>query len=179
MSEQTPAPATGTENTPPAAPSAGQTPPEGVPADAWDALGDKGKAALTSEREARAAAEKSAAELQAQLDEIAKANLSDLERAQAEAKSAQEAAATAATEALRYRLAAKHGISDEDAKFLQGDEAAMTALAERLAARDAAQANAPTFPKPDLTQGSGRDNANPGNPGTEFANFLTGQLDGR
>lgn len=138
MSEQTGAPAEGAEN-----PEVTQGDPADKP------LGPNGEKALKAEREARAAAEKAATELQAKLDEIAKANLSDLERAQREAQEARDAAATAAAEALRYRLAAKHGLNDEDAKFLVGDEANMEALAARLAAVNAA----PRTPVPDPTQG--------------------------
>lgn len=163
MSEQN-APATGDETQ--AAPAA----PEGIPAEAWGALGDPGKAALTAERQARAAAEQAAQALQAQLDEIAKANLSDLERAKADAEDARKAAATATTEALRYRLAAEYGISSEDAAlFLTGtDEASMKAQAERLAARS----TAPATPKPDRSQGGTGTPAKPPSNGEKFADFF-------
>lgn len=190
MSEQTGAPAEGaqqqTQTTAQQTTTTETTPPAGVSPEAWGALGDPGKAAITAEREARAAAEKSAATLQAQLDEIAKANLSELERAQASAKESQEAAAKATAEALRYRLAAAHGISAEpgpngepsDAEtFLTApDEAGMTKQAERLAARLTAQGDAPTFPRADLTQGSGRDTANAPSAGADFQKFLSSQL---
>ena len=90
-------------------------------------------------------------ELQQKLDEIEKAQLSDLERAQAEATEAREAAAKASAEALRFRIAAKHNISDEDADlFLTGsDEETLTRQAARLIER----APATSSPKPDLTQG--------------------------
>lgn len=176
MSEQTPAPATGAENNPPATQPATTTePPQGVPPEAWAALGDPGKKAIAAEREARETAERNAAALQAQIDEIAKANLSDLERAQKDAEEARTAAANATTEALRYRLAAKHGISDEDAKFLNGTEAEMTALAERLAA---ANASAPRTPAPDPTQG-GTGTPPGGTPEGDFQNFISQQLGAR
>lgn len=188
MSEQTGAPAEGAQQ---AQATTQQTttesaPPVGVSPEAWGALGDPGKAAITAEREARAAAEKSAATLQAQLDEIAKANLSELERAQATAKESQEAAAKATTEALRYRLAAAHGISaepgpngepsDAETFLTAADEAGMTMQAQRLAARLTAQGDAPTFPRADLTQGSGRDTANAPSAGADFQKFLSSQL---
>lgn len=112
-------------------------------------LGDGGKKALDAERTARKAAEKTNAELQKQLDEINRANESVLERAQREAKEAQEAAAKATADALRFRVAAKHGITDEDADlFLTGtDEATLLRQAARLAERT------PTSPLPDPTQG--------------------------
>ena len=196
MSEQNQAPATGATTPPaqqtsaPAAqPQAAATqtaqPPTGVSQEAWGALGDPGKAAIPAEREARAVAEKAAAEAQAKLDAIEKANLSDLERAQADAKAAQESAAKATTEALRYRLAAAHGVdttpgpngepSDAETFLTASDEAGMTMQAQRLAARASTQ-GAPTFPRPDLTQGSGRDTANGSGPDADFAKFLNGQL---
>jgi hypothetical protein len=120
--------------------------PQGDPA---ADLGDAGKKALDAERAARKAAEKAAADLQKQLDEIGRANESALERAQREAKEAQEAAAKASADALRFRVAAKHGISEEDADlFLTGaDEATLERQAARLAERT------PTSPLPDPTQG--------------------------
>lgn len=81
--------------------------------------------------------------------EAEKAKLSDIERAQTEAQEAQAAAAEAKAEAARYRIAAKHGISEEaDLDLLASvtDEAAM----EKLAARIAKPA-APGTPKPDLS----------------------------
>jgi len=139
-------------------------------------LGDAGKRALVAEREARKAAEKSAAEYAAKLKELETANLSDLEKAQAAAKEYEAAAAKATAEALRWRVAAKHGISDEDAEaFLTGaDEASITRQAERLAAL---KGGTPAGPRADLTQGSGRETPK-GSPESDFANFLTQQLAG-
>src|SRR5690606_7281347 len=108
------------------------------------------KKALKAEREARNAAEKQAAELKAKLDKIEAANMSDLERAQKEAADAKEAAAKATTDALRFRVAAQHGISEDDAElFLTGaDVDTLTKQATRLKERT------PTTPKPDPSQGA-------------------------
>ena len=124
---------------------------QGEPAATDDAnLGDAGKKALKAERDARAAAEKALAEAKAELDKIAAANMSDLERAQKEAKDAQEAAAKATADALRFRVASQHGISEEDAElFLTGtDLDTLAKQATRLKERT------PTGPKPDLSQGA-------------------------
>lgn len=183
MSEQTGAPAAGA----PAPITAPEAPaPQGEPAAQDTPLGPNGEKALKAERELRATADKKAADLQAQLDKIAQANMTELEKAQKEAQDARETATKATTEALRYRIAGAHGISttpSEDGKpsdadlFLTGtDEASMTAQAERLAARASDTGNAPTFPRPDLTQGSGRDTANAASPAGDFAKFLNGQL---
>jgi hypothetical protein len=122
---------------------------QGEPAED-ETLGEGGKKALKAEREARTKAERQAAELQAKLDKIEAANMSDLERAQKEAADAKEAAAKATTDALRFRIAAQHGISDEDAElFLTGEDAdTLTKQATRLKERT------PTSPKPDPTQGA-------------------------
>lgn len=128
----------------PTAPQQSATPAE--------ALGDPGKKALSEERAARKAAEKANADLQAQLDEIRKSQMSDLEKAQTTAQEFQKAAEKSAAEALRWRIAAKHGISDEDAEtFLTGtDEATLTKQAERLSALNTP---GPATPKPDRSQG--------------------------
>jgi hypothetical protein len=124
--------------------------PQGDPA-ADAPLGEPGKKALEAERAARAQAERAQAALQKQLDEIEASKLSDIERAQKEAADAKELAAKAQGEALRYRIATKHGISDEDAElFLTGaDEATLTRQAARLVERTPGTTN----PKPDLSQG--------------------------
>lgn len=116
-------------------------PPAGVSADAWDALGDPGKKAITAEREAREAAERSAAEYQAQLSEIEKSNLSEIERAKREAEEARSELESAKAAAAKARIQARHGISDDlAATFLTAStedelEAQAKALAELVADR--------------------------------------------
>lgn len=141
--------------------------------DSGEVLGEAGKKALTAEREARKQAERQAAEYKKQLDDAAKANMSDLERAQAEAKAASERAAAAERDVQRYRIAAKHGISDADADlFLTGaDEAAMTAQAERYAELN----NTPTTPRPDPSQGS-KDTQQTTSPAQAFAAAFKGRV---
>jgi hypothetical protein len=152
----------------PAAPAAPTLPEGDKP------LGENGEKALKAERDARATAEKNAAALQKQLDDIAAANLSDLEKAQKAASDAQETAAKATAEALRLRVAAKHGISDEDADlFLTGSD---LETVEKQAAALAARTS--TGPKPDLSQGAKGTPAG-GSPEQDFANFLGAQLSGR
>lgn len=147
--------------------------PQGDPAAQSDdkPLGENGEKALKAEREARAAAEKSAAALQKQLDDIAAANLSDLEKAQRAATDAQAAADAATKEALRLRVAVKHGISDEDADlFLTGsDQETIERQAAALVARTS------TGPKPDLSQGAKGAPAG-SSPEQDFANFLGSQM---
>jgi len=86
-----------------------------------------------------------------ELDEVKRSQMSDLEKAQTTAQEFQKAAEKATADALRWRIAAKHGISDDDAEtFLTGnDEASLTRQAERLSALN----TSPATPKPDRTQG--------------------------
>lgn len=158
----------------PATPDAAQTPDE-TPSNSADvgdeaALGEPGKKALDAMKAERNEAKRQAATLQAQIDAINRANESAVEKATREANEYKEAATKATADALRYRIAAKHSISEEDAElFLTGtDEATITRQAARLAERAPATS---AGPRPDLTQG--------GNPGdrtsdkaTVFADFL-------
>lgn len=67
-------------------------------------------------------------------DELEAANKSEVEKAKEATTAAEQRAAKAEADALRLRVAAKHGISDEDADlFLTGtDEETLTKQAERL-----------------------------------------------
>jgi len=147
------------------------------PSDVAEQLGENGQKALKAERDARKAAEKALSDLNAQLDQMKQAQMSDLEKAQAQARSFEEAAASAKSEALRWRVAAKHGISDEDAEtFLTGnDEASLTRQAERLAALSATTA-APTTPKPDLSQGGSAGTPRPQTAAEKFAAAFEGRV---
>lgn len=152
-------------------PAATDKPAETAPAATEDKpLGENGEKALKSERDARAAAEKSAAALQKQLDEINAANLSELERAQKEAADYKTAAETATANALRFKIAAEHGITENTDLILTGsDEETLTAQAKLWADR------ASTSPKPDLSQG-GKTEPAAGGPAQDFANFLEAQM---
>lgn len=118
-------------------------------------LGEGSKRALDAERQARRAAEAANRDLQARIDEIERAKLSDLERAQKEAQEAREVAAKAAADAARWRIAASHGINDADAEtFLTGsDEVTLAKQAARLVELRATSTAPAVAPRPDLTQG--------------------------
>lgn len=125
---------------------------QGEPAASDETLGDAGKKALKAEREARTAAERRAAELKARLDKIEAATMTDLERAQKEAREAMEEAAKARADAARLRLATRYGLSEDEAADLPDDPEKAERLAARLSERRSDAT--PTTPKPDLTQGS-------------------------
>lgn len=152
-------------------PTTEETTTQGDPDVIDEPLGEPGKKALDAERSARKAAEKATADLQTKLDEINRANESAIERAQREAKEAQEAAAKATADAVRFRVAAKHGISDEDADlFLTGTDADTL---ERQAARLVERT--PSTPRPDPTQGA-KGEAAKGTPADSFAEFFRSNI---
>ena len=70
-------------------------------------------------------------------DELADANKSEIEKANEKAAQAARESEQARAEALRWKVAAKHGITDEDAElFLHGtDEDTLTKQAKRLQER--------------------------------------------
>lgn len=107
-----------------------------------EVLGDAGKRAVAAEREARKAAERDAADLRRQLETVT---------ADLAAKSA--AHDSIAASEMRWRVAATHGVSAEDAElFLTAtDEATLVKQAERLTERIAAAV--PDLPPPDYSQG--------------------------
>lgn len=146
---------------------------QGDPAVDDAGLGQSGEKALRAERDARRAAERSAAALQKQIDDINAANMTDLEKAKKAAADAQSEADKHRAEALRYRVAAKHGITDDDAElFLTGtDSDTLERQAARLVERT------PTNPRPDPSQGAKGDQGASSDPAAIFADFIsqTGQ----
>lgn len=80
---------------------------------------------------------KANADAAARLAELEDAQKTETQRLTDAKLAAETEAAAARAEALRWRVAAKHGISDEDAElFLTGiDEATLTKQAERLSER--------------------------------------------
>lgn len=105
-------------------------------------LGDKGKQALDrmkAERDEAKREAKANAAAAARLKEIEDASKSEAQRATERLAAMEKELAAARVDGLRLRVAAKHGISEEDADlFLTGsDEESLTRQAERLQARDA------------------------------------------
>lgn len=123
--------------------------PQGEPAD--KPLGPNGEKALKAERDARAAAEKAAADLQKRLDDIEQANLSELEKAQRAAKDAQDQLAAITQQNTRNAVALTKGVPARLVGFLAGStQAEIEANADLLLA----ELSAPTTPRPDPTQGA-------------------------
>lgn len=162
MAEQTEEAETATETT---------TPPldEPKPTETVDFWKQKAR-----EQEKRAKENSDAAKRLAELEDAQK---TEQQRQLEATEAAKRDAAEARAEALRYRIASKHGISEDDAEtFLTGnDEETLTRQAERLSALATTNPN-PSGPRPDLSQGGkGRTDA-PGTPEHDFASFLKTQL---
>lgn len=130
--------------------------------------------AKAREQEKRAKDNAAAATKLAELEDAQKSETQKL----TDAKTAAEAdAADARADALRWKIAAKFGVSDDDAEtFLTGtDEDTLTRQAERLATLAKTDGNVPG-PRPDLSQGARSGEPQGGEPAQQFANFLKGQL---
>lgn len=107
---------------------------------------------LKKEREQRKAMQAEIDKFKAAEAEAEKAKLSDIERAQTEAKESQANAEKYQAELLKMRIAGKHGVTDEEdiELFLTGsDEETLIRQAERLAQRN----SGPNNPKPDPSAG--------------------------
>lgn len=156
------------------------TPPVEAAPSADAPLGEGGLKALNAERDARAAAEKEAAEYKQKLDAIEQASLTELERAQADAKAAAEESARLTAEIAsrdlqiqKQTIGAEFNLPAELVARLQGDdEEALRADAKALAALVPDKS---PFPKADPSQGvqgtpAGGTNAD------RFASFIEAKL---
>jgi molecular chaperone GrpE (heat shock protein) len=133
--------------TPQAEPTADKT--QGEPAD--KPLGENGEKALRAERDRAKDLERQLNAATSRLTDIERANEGALEKAQREAQEAKEAAQNAAIEALRFRIAAETGITDNvDLILTAGDEDTMRRQATLWGTRTP---DTPAGPRPDLTQG--------------------------
>lgn len=138
----------------PAEPPAASDKPQGEPDGKDEPLGEPGKKALDAERTARQQAERERNELKAKIDAIETANMSELERAQKQAREAQakvDELPNLVADQLRGYLTGIHKISDEDAALYltSNDPATLLRQAAGIAERAAV-----TIPKPDPSQGA-------------------------
>jgi hypothetical protein len=142
MSEEQPAP----ESDAPEQPQEGPEQPEAFDAD-YVAKLRKEAARYRTEAKANAEAAK-------KLAEIEEANKSEQQKLTDRLASLEQEATQAKAEALRFKIASKFGVTEEDTElFLTGtDEETLTKQAERLAARNEDAAK-PRAPKPDPNQG--------------------------
>lgn len=118
-----------------------EAPQEGTESTNIDTLPDWAREKLTkanSEAAKYRTAAKANADAAKRLAEIEDANKTESQRLSEALAAAELERESARTEALRLRIATKHGITDEDADlFLTGsDEETLTKQAERLAARE-------------------------------------------
>lgn len=90
------------------------------------------------------------------LDKLEEASKTDLEKAQARIAELEETLTKTEREKLVSKLQAKYGFEDDDLDFLTAtDEDGLTTQAEKLAKR-LGNAAKPRAPKPDPTQGGGK-----------------------
>ncbi|WP_433658047.1 hypothetical protein ACQPW1_39735 [Nocardia sp. CA-128927] len=159
-----------TEGDPPAADPQPPADPAPAPADTDspptpstdEGLGDGGKKALDAERQARKDAEKAQRAAEAKVKAFEDAQKTEAEKQADRLAAAEKDAADAKVEARRFKVAAKHSISDEDAElFLTGaDDKTIGRQAERIA--ELMSGSAAPAPQPGAyVPGEGRTPANP------------------
>lgn len=118
-------------------------------------LGEGGKKALEAERKRATEAERQAKALQAQIDALDAAKLTETERLQKQLDDLSANYRTAQIEATRNRVIATEGIPASLSGFLSGeDEESLTASARALKAA-VVEASKPGTPAPDPSQGGG------------------------
>jgi hypothetical protein len=154
------------ENTGTTEATADATSTEGMPPAQGEQLGDAGKAALVAERKRAAEAERERNRLAARLKELEDAGKSEVQKLAEQVAAAERARDESAAEALRYKVAAKHGLSVEDLDLLgSGDESVLEVRATRIAAlkgngqqEDGSRPVMPRAPVEALEPGAGRRN---------------------
>ena len=153
------------ENTGTTEATADATSSEGTAPAQGEQLGDAGKAALVAERKRAAEAERERNRLAARLKELEDAGKSEVQKLAEQVAAAERARDESAAEALRYKVAAKHGLSVEDLDLLgSGDESVLEVRATRIAAlkgngqQSDSRPAAPRAPVEALESGAGRRN---------------------
>lgn len=135
-------------------------------------LGDAGQKAIKAERDARKAAERTAADLAAKLKSIEDASLSELDRTKKAADEAASELAALRIENVRNKVALSKGVPADLIDFLTGStEEEVAAKADILIAR----LNTSGTPKPDPSQGA-KGTTTQGTTGDQFARFFEENL---
>lgn len=118
-------------------------------------LGEGGLKALDAERKRATEAEKTAKALQAQLDALNDAKLTETQRLQKQLDELAANYAQAQKEAIRNRVIASEGVPASLAGFLSGDDEDSLIASARALKSAVAEASKPGTPAPDPSQGSG------------------------
>lgn len=145
----------------PTPPTPGQSNEKGDKAnDEDEALGEGGKKALQSEREARKQLEREIAELRSKNKEFEDASKSAEEKQAERLAELEKSSTTNALRVMQYEVAAEKGLPLSAATRLTGDtKEALEADADEL--QKLIGASAPAPPKPDPSQGHGSTKAKP------------------
>ena len=149
---------------------------EAVQSDSVEVLGEGGKKALEAERKRASEAERSAKELQAQIDAINDAKLTETQRLEKQLSELQANYQASQIESARNRVIATEGVPSTLADFVVGDsEQALQASARALLAA-IAEASKPGTPAPDPSQGAATGGAVGGSTASQFESFFNSKL---
>lgn len=145
---------------------------EAVQSDSVEVLGEGGKKALEAERKRASEAERSAKELQAQIDAINDAKLTETQRLEKQLAELQANYQASQIESARNRVIATEGVPASLASFVVGDsEQALQASARALLAA-IAEASKPGTPAPDPSQGAATNGAVGGSTASQFEGWF-------
>lgn len=149
---------------------------EQAPSDSGEALGEGGKKALEAERKRASEAEKSAKELQAQIDAINDAKLTETQRLEKQLSELQANYQASQIESARNRVIATEGVPANLADFVVGDSEAALQSSARSLLSAIAEASKPGTPAPDPSQGAATGGAVGGSTASQFESFFNSKL---
>lgn len=148
---------------------------EQAPSDSGEALGEGGKKALEAERKRASEAERSAKELQSQIDAINDAKLTETQRLEKQLSELQANYQASQIESARNRVIATEGVPANLADFVVGDsEEALQASARSLLSA-IAEASKPGTPAPDPSQGASGGPVG-GSTASQFESFFNSKI---
>ena len=148
---------------------------EAAQSDSVEALGEGGKKALDAERKRAAEAEKQAKALQAQLDALNDAKLTETERLQKQLDALTSDYRAAQVDAARNRVAAEEQIPAGLVGYLAGDDESAIRESAKVLKSAIAEAAKPGTPAPDPSQGASGAGVG-GSTTSQFEQFFNSKL---
>lgn len=148
---------------------------EAAQSDSVEVLGEGGKKALDAERKRATEAEKQAKALQAQIDALNDAKLTETERLQKQLDALTADYQAAQIDAARNRVAAEEQIPAGLVGYLTGDDEAAIRESAKVLKAAIAEAAKPGTPAPDPSQGASGAGAG-GSTTSQFEQFFNSKL---
>lgn len=139
-------------------------------------LGEGGKKALEAERKRASEAEKQAKALQAQIDSLNDAKLTETERLQKQLDALTSDYQAAQVDAARNRVAAEEQIPAGLVGYLTGSDEVSIRESAKVLKSAIAEASKPGTPAPDPSQGAATGGAVGGSTASQFESFFNSKI---